>query len=169
MNLEKEVFELELADILPNRFQPREKFDDTDLQELATSIREHGVIQYSLEGYKINEFVSINEAARQTNSQPSKIVQCCQYERKSHNNYQWRYKEDEVSKLQKINEPQTKPKKVAQIDTKTGEIIAIYDSYCQAARAVNGTQSAITHVIKGDKNTYTHKGYGWKLVDDIVH
>ena len=45
MNLEKEVFELELADILPNRFQPREKFDDTDLQELATSIREHGVIQ----------------------------------------------------------------------------------------------------------------------------
>ena len=34
MNLEKEVFELALADVLPNRFQPREKFDDMDLQEL---------------------------------------------------------------------------------------------------------------------------------------
>lgn len=148
---------------------PQENTQHAVKTGLMLPTREHGVIQYSLEGYKINEFVSINEAARQTNSQPSKIVQCCQYGRKSHNNYQWRYKEDEVSKLQKINEPQTKPKKVAQIDTKTGEIIAIYDSYCQAARAVNGTQSAITHVIKGDKNTYTHKGYGWKLVDDIVH
>lgn len=45
MNLEKEVFELSLADVLPNRFQPREKFDDIDLQELSTSIKEHGVIQ----------------------------------------------------------------------------------------------------------------------------
>ena len=45
MNLEKEVFELALADVLPNRFQPREKFDDMDLQELSTSIKEHGVIQ----------------------------------------------------------------------------------------------------------------------------
>ena len=55
------------------------------------------------------------------------------------------------------------------INPKTNEIIAIYDSFCQAAKAVNGTQSAITHVIKGDKQTKTHKGYGWKLVDDIVH
>ena len=23
--------------------------------------------------------------------------------------------------------------------------------------------------IKGDKSTKTHKGFGWKLVDDIVH
>ena len=38
-----------------------------------------------------------------------------------------------------------------------------------AARAVNGTQSAISHVIKGDKQTKTHKGFGWKLVDEIVH
>lgn len=45
MNLEKEVFELDLADILPNRFQPREKFDDKELQELSVSIKEHGVIQ----------------------------------------------------------------------------------------------------------------------------
>ncbi len=45
MNLEKEIFEISLTDIIPNRFQPREMFDDASLQELAQSIREHGVIQ----------------------------------------------------------------------------------------------------------------------------
>ena len=45
MNLEKEIFEIELKDIMPNRFQPREIFDDEPLQELASSIKEHGVIQ----------------------------------------------------------------------------------------------------------------------------
>lgn len=45
MNLDKEVFELSMEDILPNRFQPREVFDQQALNELALSIREHGVIQ----------------------------------------------------------------------------------------------------------------------------
>lgn len=45
MNLEKEIFEIPLTDIMPNRFQPREIFDDEALQELAQSIKAHGVIQ----------------------------------------------------------------------------------------------------------------------------
>ena len=45
MNLEKEIFEIALKDIMPNRFQPREIFDDEALQELAQSIKAHGVIQ----------------------------------------------------------------------------------------------------------------------------
>lgn len=45
MNLEKEIFDISLQDIIPNRFQPREMFDDEALKELAQSIREHGVIQ----------------------------------------------------------------------------------------------------------------------------
>jgi len=40
-----EVIELNLDDIIPNRFQPREVFDERALKELALSIREHGVIQ----------------------------------------------------------------------------------------------------------------------------
>lgn len=131
--------------------------------------REKEVVQYSLNGDKIAIYKSISEAARQTGSLGEKIVMCCQMIRKTHNNFQWRYKEDEVDKLQSTSPPKTKAKKVAQIDPKTGEIIAIYDSYCKAAKAVGGTQSAITHVIKGDKGTKTHKGFGWKLVDDIVH
>lgn len=43
--MEKQVVELSLDDILPNRFQPRIKFNETSINELAESIKEHGVIQ----------------------------------------------------------------------------------------------------------------------------
>lgn len=47
MNTENkdEVVYLYLDDIIPNRFQPREVFDERALKELAISIKEHGVIQ----------------------------------------------------------------------------------------------------------------------------
>ena len=41
----EEVAYLYLDDIIPNRFQPREVFDERPLKELAVSIKEHGVIQ----------------------------------------------------------------------------------------------------------------------------
>ena len=40
-----EIVYLYLDDIIPNRFQPREVFDEKALKELAISIKEHGVIQ----------------------------------------------------------------------------------------------------------------------------
>ena len=45
MDNNSEVVYLYLDDIIPNRFQPREVFDDQALKELAVSIKEHGVIQ----------------------------------------------------------------------------------------------------------------------------
>lgn len=45
MHGENEVVQLYLDDIIPNRFQPREVFDEKALKELAVSIKEHGVIQ----------------------------------------------------------------------------------------------------------------------------
>ena len=45
MSDKKEVVQLNLNDIIPNRFQPREVFDEKALKELAVSIKEHGVIQ----------------------------------------------------------------------------------------------------------------------------
>lgn len=41
----EEVVQLHLDDIIPNRFQPREYFEEQGLKELAVSIKEHGVIQ----------------------------------------------------------------------------------------------------------------------------
>ena len=43
--MDKEVVELYLDDIIPNRFQPREVFNEEALKELSGSIKEHGVIQ----------------------------------------------------------------------------------------------------------------------------
>ena len=43
--MDKEVVELYLDDIIPNRFQPREVFNEEALKELSDSIKEHGVIQ----------------------------------------------------------------------------------------------------------------------------
>ena len=45
MENNSEVVYLYLDDIIPNRFQPREVFNEQALKELAVSIREHGVIQ----------------------------------------------------------------------------------------------------------------------------
>ena len=45
MNNNDEVTLIHLEDIIPNRFQPREVFDERALKELAVSIKEHGVIQ----------------------------------------------------------------------------------------------------------------------------
>ena len=45
MDTNGEVVSLYLDDIIPNRFQPREIFDERALKELAVSIKEHGVIQ----------------------------------------------------------------------------------------------------------------------------
>ncbi len=44
-NKDSEVVYLKLEDIIPNKFQPREMFDETGLEELSESIKEHGVIQ----------------------------------------------------------------------------------------------------------------------------
>jgi len=45
MNLEQSVLQIPIEEILPNRFQPRLTFDDRGLEELASSIKQHGIIQ----------------------------------------------------------------------------------------------------------------------------
>ncbi len=45
MHLEGQVVQVNLDDIIPNRFQPRIAFDEKGLNELAASIKEHGIIQ----------------------------------------------------------------------------------------------------------------------------
>ena len=45
MKMNKEVVMVKLSDIIPNRFQPRLTFDEEALNELANSIKEHGIIQ----------------------------------------------------------------------------------------------------------------------------
>ncbi|MCK4259424.1 MAG: nucleoid occlusion protein [Halanaerobiales bacterium] len=45
MKKEDRIKYVDIEKILPNRYQPRIVFNETDLEELAQSIREHGIIQ----------------------------------------------------------------------------------------------------------------------------
>ena len=45
MQMESQVLQVNIDDIIPNRFQPRLAFDEQGLKELSDSIKEHGIIQ----------------------------------------------------------------------------------------------------------------------------
>lgn len=121
------------------------------------------VYQYDLKGNFIAKYESITQAATMTNSQQAKITLCCKGNRKTHNMFQWCYS-DNTDCISVLERPKTISKKVRQY--KDGELIATFDSFREAARAVNGTSSAISRVCSGLNKT--HKGYNWKVVDDIV-
>ncbi len=44
-SLENTVLQVPIEEIIPNRFQPRLSFDDASLNDLASSIKQHGIIQ----------------------------------------------------------------------------------------------------------------------------
>ena len=131
---------------------------------LFISGRARPVIQYNLDGMRMATFASASEAARQTGGSQSKITMCCRRQRQSANDYQWRYYDD-IQDVTKIEKKFITGKKVAQCD-EDGNILAIFPSFIEAAKAVNGTSSAISRVCSG--TNIRHKGYKWKLVDDIV-
>ena len=43
--MESQIVQVNIDDIIPNRFQPRLSVDDQGLKELAASIKEHVIIQ----------------------------------------------------------------------------------------------------------------------------
>lgn len=131
---------------------------------LFKSGRKRAVIQYNLNGEQMATFESASEAARQTGGSQSKITMCCRRQRDSANDYQWRYYDD-IQDVQKIEKKFITGKQVAQCDEE-GNILNIYPSFKEAARAVNGTSSAISRVCSGIN--IRHKGYKWKLVEEIV-
>ena len=45
IQMENQVLQVPIEDIIPNRFQPRLSFDDSSLSDLASSIKQHGIIQ----------------------------------------------------------------------------------------------------------------------------
>lgn len=125
------------------------------------------VRQYSLQGEWLMSFDSACEAARQTGTQRGKITECCKGNRRTAGEYQWRYEDLGLDKVDPVPMPSCKKKKVAQYDL-NGNLLGVYESYKAAARAVDGTSSAISRICAGAPGLHTHKGFVWKIVDDIV-
>ncbi len=126
-----------------------------------------GVRQYSLDGMRMLDFPSVKEAAEETGAIASKISEVCLGNRRTAGGYQWRFSDYNIENLPSVPMPPSTSKKVAQY-TKEGILINIYSSFREAARAVNGTSSAISRICSNTPGLHTHKGYVWKIVDDIV-
>lgn len=133
-----------------------------DVSYLTKAVR-----QYSLEGKWLMTFESMTEAAFETDCDQSKISEVCNGSRKSTGMYQWRFDSDNLDSLPPIKKPSCTKKRVGQYD-KEGNLIAIYESYRAAAKAVNGTSSAISRICSHTPGLHTHKGFRWETVDDIV-
>ena len=58
-NAQDVIYEISIGEIDPNKDQPRKKFDETALKELALSIQQHGVIQPIVVMKKNNRYMII--------------------------------------------------------------------------------------------------------------
>ena len=125
------------------------------------------VRQYNLNGDLMMTFNSATEAALECDCHQSKIVEVCKGNRRTAGNYQWRYDDLQIDHLPPVPVPSCTKKRVAQYD-KENNLIAVYESYRAAAIAVQGTSSAISRICSGTPGLHTHKGFIWKIVEDIV-
>lgn len=134
---------------------------------LVGTQKKRPVRQYNLNGELMMVFESATEAGRQCGCEHSKIIEVCRGNRRTAGNYQWRYDDSNIEQLSPVPIPSCTKKKVAQYD-KAGNCLGVYESFKAAAKAVNGTSSAISRICSGTPGLHTHKGFVWKLVEDIV-
>lgn len=124
----------------------------------------HAVVQLTMSGEYVAEYISVNSATREVpGTDNSKIPMCCQGKRKSHAGYQWMYLEDylgngkKAKKVEYKSHGQARP--VIQKDL-CGNEVARYESASQAARATGFHQTGISKCLLG--KIRTHKGYKWE-------
>lgn len=115
------------------------------------------IIEYDLEGNKLNEYIGVPEAARITGLNKTTIYMCCN--KKKHyqtNGRTFRYKGDifDYVKYIKIG------KGVIQKDIKTNLVVKEYDSIKTAAKAIKISIGAITNCCRG--RSKTAGGYYWE-------
>lgn len=134
---------------------------------LREKTRAHAVCQYSLQGSLMMTYKTLDEAELQTKVSSSKISEVCRGRRFTAGEFQWRYAEENIDQLPAIEQRKNISKKVAQYDLENN-LIAIYNSFREAARQIGGDEARISRVCGNVPGCKTHRGYKWKIVDDIV-
>lgn len=117
------------------------------------------VIQCDMNGNFINEFRSVQQAARETGSSRTSISGVLTGKYKSANGFIFTYKENFPIKNLEEHQHKKKGRKVAQIDPKTGRIIKIFDRISDAGRDLGVNYKAIHKVV--DMPDRTAYGYKW--------
>ena len=124
------------------------------------------IYQYTLSGEMIKQWPSASECARQMGYSQAAISNVCRQEQYSAYGYLWKLVNDNrpisewvYNNLNKQNSGKPK-KRIAQYDKDTLELIQIYDSAAEAARALGlADKSNICAAARKGKNA---AGYRWK-------
>lgn len=111
------------------------------------------VIQYGMNGKPIQEWASITEAAINLKLQDSHISSCCNKKRQSCGQFQWRYKDDNISELK----PLLQKRKVQCIETQE-----IFPTMNHAAKHFNYAPQTVKKSCMGEK---INKEYHFQFYD----
>lgn len=121
------------------------------------------VISYSIMGDKIKEYKSIADASTDNNVPASSISKCCVNRKGSSADKQWRYKEDNIDKLEPLTrKKENKRKKVSKF-TLNGEFICSYSSIIQASKYNDCSSTHISDCCNGYSKQA--KGFIYKFED----
>lgn len=123
------------------------------------------VIQYNLDGDRINQFGSVNEASRECNVSVTSIRKVLVGEHHMAGGYVWAYSTTPISDIvfPGMNyKPKNTKRAIKQI-SQNNHVIQIYDSIKAAADAVGINTSSIHEVLTGRNKTAG--GYKWAYAD----
>ena len=105
------------------------------------------VVQYNLDGTRVTEFLSMNDAARSVGGDNRNIVLVCKGKNHSAYNFMWRFSSDAPDKIDPIVRG-SKRKEVRQYDLQ-GILMATYVSGRKAAEALGVSAPTITCCCQG--------------------
>ena len=117
------------------------------------------VVQYTLEGKKIKDFLSIKEASEETKTERTSISHACRGKIKAAGGFVWRYKRDPPP-TEKVR---SGGKRGVDQLTLQCEHIKTWNSIMEASKELKISDSHISSVCRGKRNTTG--GFKWKYID----
>ena len=120
------------------------------------------VSEFTKEGVYITTYESAFLAAKEKGVDPSNIRKSCNGKATFSADRLWQWGKDKIFLREIPNKDIFHTKKVAQIDKKTNEILAVYESMAEAARICNVSYAGIYNVCRGKAKT--SGGFIWKNI-----
>jgi len=145
-------------------------------QKIAeTLLKNKKVVQFDIQGNRLNSFNSCTEAAKSVGISPSTIAHCCNGDIKTAAGFRWKYESNDTKSVSGIapltgrfkhGQPSTKPDVITQIPRKIiqfdihGTRLKSFDTCKQAAEYVGASRSFISTCCLNPNQT--GKGFYWK-------
>lgn len=124
------------------------------------------VVQLTMGGDFIAEYISVSEACRALGALDSKISMACSGKRKSHAGFRWAYLDDYIASGRKVGAVIRKScgtkRKIRQF-SKSGDPIAEFASSVDAGKAMGVSSGAITFAARNFRQSC---GYYWRYCAD---